>query len=126
MKRLLSLAVLVLLLTAMFAAEKVEVYYFHHTRRCATCQAVETESQKAIASLYANEIKEGKVKFIGVNLDDKESDALAKKYKLEGQSLLVIGGNKIINLTDKGFMYARSKPEVLKAEIKKAVDQLLK
>jgi hypothetical protein len=126
MKRLLSLAVFVLLVTAMFAAAKVEIYYFHYTRRCVTCQAVETESQKAIASLYAKEIKEGKVKFIGVNLDEKGSEVLAKKCKAEGQALLVIGGNKRIDLTEQGFMYARSKPEVLKAELKKAIDPLLK
>lgn len=126
MKRLLSLAVFVLLVTAMFAAAKVEIYYFHYTRRCVTCQAVETESQKAITSIYAKEIKEGKVKFIGVNLDEKGSEVLAKKCKAEGQALLVIGGNKRIDLTEQGFMYARSKPEVLKAELKKAIDPLLK
>jgi len=63
---------------------KVEVYYFHFTRRCKTCQAVETESQKAIAALYPNEMKAGKIKFYGVNLDNKESKALAAKCKVEG------------------------------------------
>lgn len=126
MKRLLSISVFMLLVAAMFASVKVEIYYFHYTRRCVTCQAVETESQKAIADLYAKEIKEGKIKFIGVNLDEKGSEVLAKKCKAEGQALLVIGGNKRIDLTDKGFMYARSKPEVLKAELKKAIDPLLK
>ncbi|MEA4937141.1 hypothetical protein SDC9_147164 [bioreactor metagenome] len=126
MKRIISIAVFTLLITSMFAVSKVEVYYFHYTRRCVTCQAVETESQKAIASLYSKEVKEGKVKFIGVNLDEKESEALAKKFKAEGQALLVTSGNKRMDLTDKGFMYARSKPEVLKAELKKAIDPLLK
>lgn len=126
MKRLLSFAILTMLILPTFAATTVEVYYFHYSRRCATCQAVETESQKVIASLYANEVKEGKVKFIGVNLDEKSSEVLAKKYKVEGQSLLVIGDNKKINLTDKAFMYARTKPDVLKTELKKAVNQLLK
>lgn len=126
MKRILSIAVFTLLITSMFAASKIEVYYFHYTRRCVTCQAVETESQKAIASLYSKEVKEGKVKFIGVNLDEKGSEALARKFKAEGQALLVTSGNKRVDLTDKGFMYARSKPEVLKAELKKAIDPLLK
>ncbi|MFA5420077.1 MAG: hypothetical protein WC341_16610, partial [Bacteroidales bacterium] len=31
---------------------EVEVYYFHFTRRCVTCNAVESESKKAIESLY--------------------------------------------------------------------------
>ena len=124
MKRIISIVVFTLLIASMFAAGKVEVYYFHYTRRCVTCQAVETESQKAIASLYSKEVKEGKVKFIGVNLDEKGSEVLAKKYKAEGQALLVTSGNKRVDLTDKGFMYARSKPGVLKAELKKAIDPL--
>lgn len=126
MKRLFNLTVFVFLVTAMFAKAKVEVYYFHHTRRCVTCQAVETESQKAIANLYANEIKEGMLVFIGVNLDEKDSKALAKLHKVEGQTLLVVGGKKRVDLTEKGFMYARNRPDALKAELKKAIDQLLK
>jgi len=47
MKRIFSIAIFVLLATSMYAASKVEVYYFHYTRRCVTCQAVEAESQKS-------------------------------------------------------------------------------
>lgn len=32
---------------------KVEVYYFHFTRRCATCLSVEENARKAVESLYA-------------------------------------------------------------------------
>ena len=32
----------------MVLAESVEVFYFHNTRRCATCQAVETESTEIL------------------------------------------------------------------------------
>ena len=47
--------------TAVSKTAKVEVYYFHFTRRCVTCQAVETESQKAIAALYPAQYKSGKI-----------------------------------------------------------------
>jgi hypothetical protein len=104
---------------------KVEVYYFHFTRRCATCQAVETESQKAISALYPKEIKTGNIKFHGVNLDEKGSKVFAAKCKAEGQALLVISGNKRIDLTEKGFMYALNSPEKLKGELKKVIDPLL-
>jgi len=95
----------------MYAASKVEVYYFHYTRRCVTCQAVEAESQKIISTLYPKEMKEGKIEFIGVNLDEKNSKTIARKCKAEGQSLLVISGSKRIDLTEEGFMYAKTKPE---------------
>lgn len=111
--------------TAVSKSAKVEVFYFHYTRRCVTCQAVETESQKAITTLYAKEVKAGKVKFISVNLDEKSTKALAVKCKAEGQALLVISGSKRVDLTDKAFMYAKNMPEKLVFELKKSIDPLI-
>lgn len=104
---------------------KVDVYYFHFTRRCITCQAVETETKAAIAALYPTQSKNGLVTFKTVNLDEKTSETLAKKCKAEGQSLLVISGNKRYDFTEQGFRYAKSNPEKLKAELKKTIDLLL-
>jgi hypothetical protein len=103
---------------------KVEVYYFHFTRRCVTCQAVETETKAAIAALYPTQAKKGLITFKTVNLDEKTSETLAKKCNAEGQALLIISGNKRYDLTEQGFMYARSSPEKLKAELKKTIDLL--
>jgi len=107
------------------SASKVEVYYFHFTRRCVTCQAVETESKKAIQALYPTQVKQGKVRFTQVNLDNEGSAAIAKKCEVSGQTLLVVSGGKRVDLTDKGFMYAKSSPYKLKAELKKVIDPLL-
>lgn len=105
---------------------KVEVYYFHFTRRCITCQAVETESLKAIMALYPGQYKSGKITFKSVNLDESNNKSLAIKCKAEGQALLVISGNKRFDLTDQGFMYARSNPDKLKQKIKATIDPLIK
>lgn len=104
---------------------KIEVYYFHYTRRCMTCNAVEKESKAAIAALYPVQFKKGLITFKSVNLDEKGSEVLAKKCQAEGQALLIISGSKREDLTDKGFMYAINSPEKLKAELKKAIDPLL-
>lgn len=125
MKKLISLFILTLMVISLQAITKVEVYYFHYTRRCVTCQAVETETLKAVKQLYSEQYKKGLISFKSVNLDEKSSDALAKKCKAEGQALLVISGSKRIDLTEQGFMYARSKPEALKAELKKVINPLL-
>ena len=141
MKKLIALSVALFLIVSCFtvntlAAEKktqvaaaksakVEVYYFHFTRRCVTCQAVETETQAAITALYPIQIKKGLVTFKAVNLDEKTSEALAKKCNAEGQALLVISGGKRIDLTEQGFMYAKSSPVKLKAELKKTIDPFL-
>jgi len=105
---------------------KIQVYYFHNERRCATCVAVEDETKKALNELYAAKMKSGEITFLSVNLEEKAGEELANKFKIAGQTLLVIGGGKQTDLTDKGFMYARSNPAKLKAEIKKSIDAALK
>lgn len=141
MKKLISLSVVFLLIVSFFSintlaadkktqttvskSAKIEVYYFHFTRRCVTCQAVESETQAAIAALYPVQAKKGLITFKAVNLDEKTSEALAKKCNAEGQALLVISGGKRFDLTEQGFMYAKSSPEKLKAELKKVIDPLI-
>ena len=44
----------------------IEVYYFHYSRRCVTCQAVEAVAQDALIDFY-----EGRIALKSVNLDDK-------------------------------------------------------
>ncbi len=107
------------------AATKVEVYYFHYSRRCAICNAVEEVSKKTIIESFASQFKKHEITFKSVNLDEKSGASLAKKCKAEGQSLLIISNGKRIDLTEKAFMYARSNPDKLKAEVKKTIDALL-
>ena len=107
-------------------SNKVEVFYFHFSRRCMTCNAVEAESKKAIEALYPALVKSGKITFKSYNLDEESSKAIAKKCGAEGQSLLVIKGTNRTDLTSQGFMYAKSNPEKLKAELKKTIDPLIK
>jgi len=111
--------------TAKAFSSKTEVYYFHFTRRCMTCNAVESESKKALESLYPEQVKKGTITFKGINLDDKSSEFAAKKCQASGQSLLIMSGKKRVDLTSQGFMYAKSNPDKLKQEIKKAIDPLL-
>lgn len=103
------------------SSANVEAYYFHFSSRCVTCKTVESEAKADIESLYA-----GKVSFQAVNLDDESSKALAEKLKISGQTLLLVKGDEKINITNEGFMYARSNPEKFKAIIKEKVDGLLK
>jgi len=107
------------------AAQKIEVYYFHFTRRCPTCMAVESESKKDIETLYPEQVKKGIITFKSFNLDEKSSEVIAKKCQASGQSLLVISGKKKSDLTSEGFMYARNTPDKLKQKIKSTIDPLL-
>jgi len=105
---------------------KIEVYYFHYERRCATCIAVEDETKNSLNELYPAQMKKGDIAFRSVNLEEKSGEALADKLKVAGQSLVIVKDGKVTDLTDKAFMYAKSEPDKLKAEIKKQIDLQLK
>lgn len=89
---------------------KIQVLYFHQTRRCATCQAVEEVTKTTVTEEYGKEVT-----FKSINLE-KEKE-LAKKYGVHGQSLLVVKGKEKYNLTNVGFMYARNQPQRLKSKL---------
>jgi hypothetical protein len=111
--------------SATVTGKNITVYYFHFTRRCTTCNNVEKVSKNAVESLYPAQVKAKEISFVSVNLDEKSGEAIGAKNKIEGQTLIVISGDKRVDLTEKGFMYANSSPEKLKAEIKRAVDGML-
>jgi hypothetical protein len=106
------------------STDKIEVYYFHYERRCATCVAVEEESKKALEALYPEKMKSGEIIFLSVNLEEESNQALAGKYKVDGQTLLVTKGDKQENLTNTAFMYATTKPEKLKKAIGDSIEKL--
>lgn len=106
--------------TLVTKADKVEVYYFHFSRRCATCNAVESVSKESIDEYYSE-----KVSFTEFNLDEPAGEAKGKELEISGQTLLIVAGETKINITNEGFMNARSNPDKLKQIIKEKIDPLL-
>ncbi|MCT4614707.1 MAG: nitrophenyl compound nitroreductase subunit ArsF family protein [Marinifilaceae bacterium] len=102
------------------AKNKIEVYYFHATRRCATCKAVESVSAETIKNL-----KDKQIVFKSINRETERNNPLIKKFKISGQTLIIVGKSKSVNLTNFAFMNARTKPEKLKAKIQKTIKTLL-
>lgn len=107
------------------SGDKIEAYYFHFTARCITCRTVEAKAKENIETLYPELVKQGKISFQSVNLDDKANLPLAKKFGVGGQMLLVVKGQIKIDLTPYGFMYAMHQPDKLKAIMKEKIDNLL-
>ena len=102
------------------ASAKIEAYYFHNTARCVTCKAVEAEAKADLENLYGKQVT-----FQELNLEEEATKPTAEKLKVSGQTLLIVIGDKKINLTNEGFMYARTNPEKFKSIIKAKVDKLL-
>lgn len=103
---------------------EITVYYFHNTRRCATCQAVESETQKALKKLYADKMKHGEISFHSINIEEEGNEKLIEELGISGQTLLIVSGDEKVNLTNDAFMYARTKPEKLESKMKKAIDKM--
>ena len=105
--------------------EKVEIYYFHYTRRCVTCTTVENETIAALDEFYSEEMKSGDIVFKTINLDESGSEEIAEKLEISGQTLLIVAGDKKENLTTDAFLNAKSNPEKLKEIIKSTIDSFL-
>ncbi|MEA2105412.1 MAG: nitrophenyl compound nitroreductase subunit ArsF family protein [Bacteroidota bacterium] len=100
-------------------AENVEVFYFHYTRRCATCNAVEDVTKEAIEEYYGDDVF-----FKSYNLDEADGKEKAEEIGISGQTLIIVNGDNKINITNEGFMNARTNPEKLKQIIKEKIDSL--
>ena len=101
-------------------AEEVEVFYFHYTRRCATCNAVEDVTKEAIEEYYGDDIF-----FKSYNLDEADGKEKAEEIGISGQTLMIVSGENKMNITNEGFMNARTNPEKLKQIIKEKIDSLI-
>lgn len=109
------------------ASEKaeIEVYYSHFNKRCATCNAVESETLSVLKEKYGKQMKKGLITFTSLNLDEKAEKKEAKKLKISGQTLLIVGKGEEINLTSEGFMNARTNPEKFHEVLVSNIDKLL-
>ncbi len=101
-------------------ASEVSVYYFHFNARCATCRAIEAEAQAGVSELQGSDVG-----FSAYNLDDATGKAKGKELGVSGQTLLIVKGDKKIDLTREGFLYARTDPEKFRKILNDAIKPLL-
>lgn len=102
-----------------FDNSKPTVLYFHSNHRCATCLAVENTTKEALATSF-----DGAIPFYSLDINETQNKKLIKEYSIGGQTLLVIKGDQKTNLTNVAFMYARSNPEKVKAELISSIKSL--
>ena len=106
-------------------SDDIQVYYFHNTKRCATCNAVEDETLMALELFYKENIEAGTIEFTSLNLEEEEGESMAQELQVSGQTLLLVKGETKVNLTNDGFMNARTNPTKFHEILKSQIDQLL-
>lgn len=104
----------------------VKGYYFHGTRRCTTCKAVEEVTKEILNDYYANELADSTISFKSINLDEDVNKTLAISLNVSGQTLLFISETDTVNLTNQAFMNAVSNPLKLTSFITDEIDAMLK
>lgn len=106
-----------------------EVYYFHGTRRCATCKAVSRVSQGYTLVNYKDAIEKGLVKVKEVDFDQPGNEELVEKFQVTRSSLFVRTvkdkHESIYNLTEMAFMNAELHPEKIREAIKLEIEKVL-
>ena len=68
----------------------VVVYIFHGTFRCPTCIAIERTTKEVIASHFADELREGKVRITEVNMEEPSNRHFIDKYNLVAPTVVMV------------------------------------
>lgn len=108
---------------------KIEVFDFHSTHRCITCNAIEANTKYTLDTYFAKELKDNKITFKVINVDKKENEKIAEKFEASGTALILNviknGKETQINLTDFAFMKGNDQENFSK-ELKTKIDTELK
>jgi hypothetical protein len=107
---LLALAICILILPDAGAQPKtsIQVLDFHSTHRCATCNAIESQTRAVLHKHFSKELAAGKITFRTVNVDEKDNFAIAEEFEASGTSLFINvfcnDKSEKVNLTEFAFM----------------------
>ncbi|MCX5866533.1 MAG: nitrophenyl compound nitroreductase subunit ArsF family protein [Proteobacteria bacterium] len=70
--------------------DRVIVYYFHNTFRCPTCHKIEQYTKEAMESGFSQELRDGRVDFQVLNIDEPTNSHFIQDYKLYTKSVVVV------------------------------------
>ena len=108
---------------------KIEVLDFHSTHRCMTCNAIEANTKYTLETYFAKELKDQKITFKVINVDEKENEKIAEKFEASGTALFLNviknGKETQLDLTEFAFMNGNEK-EIFSKELKVKIDMELK
>jgi hypothetical protein len=108
----------------------VRVLYFHGINRCMTCNGMEKYTGELLQTEYARELQNGQITFQVFNFEDEANAGIVKKYGIESSALLLVteknGKEKVSNITDIGFSYAKNDPEKFKKEVSIKLNEKLR
>ncbi|WP_299110734.1 nitrophenyl compound nitroreductase subunit ArsF family protein [uncultured Winogradskyella sp.] len=111
------------------SVSKIEVYDFHSTHRCMTCNAIEANTKYTLDTYFSNELKTEKITFQVINVDEEQNEQIAEKFEASGTALILNvikdGKETKIDLTEFAFIEGNDQ-DVFSKELKAKIDKELK
>ena len=90
----------------------VAAYYFHGTRRCPTCRKIEAPTNEAIQTGLATDIKDGRLVWNVLNIDEDANNHFIQDFQLTSSSVILVrydgGESKKWKNLDKVWRLVRS------------------
>lgn len=68
---------------------KIVVYYFHGNARCVTCREIEARSHEAVQAGFADALKDGRVEWRLVNIEEPANEHFVQDFQLSTRSLVL-------------------------------------
>jgi len=75
--------------SATLQAPTLNVYYFHRTVRCPSCEKIEALTQKTVQETFADELATGKIRWRVINIDKPQNKHFEDDYQLPSQSVVL-------------------------------------
>jgi len=72
------------------SSDYVQAYYFHATRRCATCMKLAQYSRTSIETNFNDQLKNGTLRYAEVNFDEPENRHFLQDYNLIYRSVVLV------------------------------------
>lgn len=112
------------------ANQKLQIYYFHLTNRCVTCNSIEANVKRLLETNFKKELESGEINFKSINIEEKENYEIAEKYQTANASLfltnVVQGKEKTIDLTTEAFSYSKNEAEKFKSIVQDSINVLMR
>jgi hypothetical protein len=72
------------------ATHVVQVYYFRTNTRCTSCRKIEAFTDGAVKRAFAREMKDGKLAWQVINVQETGNEHFIKDYQLAAKSVVVV------------------------------------
>lgn len=69
---------------------RVTAYYLHTTARCTSCRKIEAYTTEALEAGFTNELKDGRLVFRVVNVEEKGNEHFVKDFSIFTKSVVLV------------------------------------